>query len=323
MSNAEVKVIFFNRDWTLMQPKSGHFSPQDSHDWQLMPNVYNTLQDLFLKDYHLAVITNQPGIATGHTTIELQQAINKELISHYGDQYSDQCTFFIADDPESFLYKPNTGAVNKLLEKFSIDYVNSKVVGNTIEDIQFASNANLNFIPADKFFNWQPQITVFCSFPGSGISTHISRYHPNDIRVSLDDIIRSMNREYHIEWKEIYYNIEEKMIVEGLKNGASIAIDRTNMSKKRRKRFIDILQNMKKSEDSSAQNSKQIHIICKYLDLPIDLCKERYKTHHVKTERELWEMEEFFDRMESEFEPPELKEGFDLLITLDKTDLTT
>lgn len=46
--------------------------------------------------------------------------------------------------------------------------------------------------------------------------------------------------QYDKDKKEIYWAVEEKIINESLERGFSVIVDRTNMDKKRRKRFIDI-----------------------------------------------------------------------------------
>ncbi len=319
MNKDEKKVLIVNRDWTLIKPKSGKFSAQDQKDWEFLPNVFDKLQVLLTEGYHIAVSMNQTGIASGYCTLELHEAVNREFVSRCGAQYADQFSFYIADSADSPFLKPGPGVYNDLSAKMSIDTFNSQVVGNTKTDSLTASEIKLPFVHAEQFFNWAPSVTVFCGFPGSGLTTHSHEYHPCDIRACLDDIVRSINPQYHIEWKNIYYDVEEKIICDGLQMGASVVVDRTNLSRKRRKRFIDIVQQFKAQRKSQTNRPEEIKIACKFFDLPLDICKERYKANHVRTERDLWEMEEFFDRMEGEFEPPDISEGFDDVITLDES----
>lgn len=314
----EKEVIFFNRDWTLIRPKSGRFLPQEPDDWEFMPNVYNKLAELLNQGSHIVITSNIPGIVLGYTTLELHEAINQELLSRCGAQYKDQISFFIADSPDSPLLKPKSEVFNKISERISINMYDSRVVGDTSDDVYMASHFNLAFTPAADYFSWSPQVTILCGFPGSGMTTHCRKYHPHDIRVCMDEIVRSINMDYHIEWKSIYYDVEKKIMNDGLHYRASIVIDRTNLSKGRRKRFIEMIRDYLRARQAQTQHVDHIPIICKYFELPLDLCKERHELKHIKSERQLREMEEFFDRMEGEFEPPDMDEGFDRVIVLDK-----
>ena len=98
-------------------------------------------------------------------------------------------------------------------------------------------------------------------------------------------------------------------------------IDRTNVNKKRRKRVIDIIEKYKKQRETHTHKQEEIKIICKYFKIPIEICKENYKNTKGIPEEKLWELEDIFDRLESEFEEPTLDEGFDEIIHILPRDL--
>ena len=106
--------------------------------------------------------------------------------------------------------------------------------------------------------------------------------------------------------------------MDSLSNKLHIVIDRTSVDKKRRRRFIDIANKYKKQKEEQTNKPENIKIVCKYFNLPLDKCKEKYIDSQNIPENKLWEVDEMFDRMESEFEEPSLDEGFDQIIEAPK-----
>ncbi len=310
----EKKFIFLNRDYTLIKSTSGSFFPKNADDWEFLTNVKKTIELMIDNDFQIGITTNQPGIARGTTTIEIQEEICKNIISSFDEKYHQRFHYFIADDPENL--KPNKSVFENIIKDEKIDLFNSMVVGDTKADEIFAKNINLQFKPANKFFKNSQQITIMVGFPASGKTAHYREYNPFDVRVCLDDFITSINEDYKIEWKNIYYNIEEKIMTDALADKLDIIIDRTNVNKKRRKRFMDIINKYKTQKEEHTKKPEDIRIVCKHLKIPLETCKDNYTISKVIPENKLWEVEDIFDRMESEFEEPTLDEGFDEVITI-------
>jgi HAD superfamily hydrolase (TIGR01662 family) len=318
---SEKKFSFFNRDHTLIKSTSGTLFPQETERWEFHKNVKEIVSKMLENDFHIVITTNQPGIKKGTTTKKVQETICNNIINSFNENCRDKFRYFIGEDSESEKFKPNKAILKDILKDDEIDIINSIVIGDTKTDVIFAKNINLLFKPAYKFFKQDQILTVMTGFPACGKSHHIREFHPFDVRVCLGDIICSMNEEYKIEWKNIYYNIEEKLIIDSLSNKLNIVIDRTNIDKNRRKRFIDLVNKFKRQREEHTHKPENIKIICKYFRIPIETCKENYRNIKKISEDKLWQMEEIFDRMESEFEEPTLDEGFDEIIHILPQDL--
>lgn len=101
--------------------------------------------------------------------------------------------------------------------------------------------------------------------------------------------------------KSIYRKIEETAIEESLKNGMSVCIDRTNMDRKRRKRFIDIGKKFScdiKCFDFGAGSQADLH---------------RRLENSRGISGKTWDI--VFNAMRKSYEKPTLDEGFSEIIT--------
>lgn len=93
-----------------------------------------------------------------------------------------------------------------------------------------------------------PTMHMMVGNVGSGkseMAKHLSKKYKAVI-VNMDAIQESMHGfygGYREEMKPIYRSVEEAIINGALSNGVDVVIDRTNMDKKRRSRFIDIAKN--------------------------------------------------------------------------------
>ena len=64
------QIIAFDMDGTLISTKSGAKFPKSEDDWKfLFPNIPEILRQNYENGAHLAIISNQNGVAKGHTTI--------------------------------------------------------------------------------------------------------------------------------------------------------------------------------------------------------------------------------------------------------------
>jgi hypothetical protein len=88
-------------------------------------------------------------------------------------------------------------------------------------------------------------LTILVGNIGCGKSWYAQqKAKKGDVVVNMDSIQQMISGGlydmYDREKKDIYWAAEEKVICESLERGFSVIVDRTNMDKKRRKRFIDI-----------------------------------------------------------------------------------
>ena len=315
----EKKFVLFNRDITMIKSTSGDISPRKPDEWEFQINVKEIIERMLDNEFQVVITTNQPGISKGTTTKETQEQICENIINSFNEERRQNFRYYIGEDAEKS--KPNKAILENILKDDKMDVLGSLVVGNTKTDEIFAKNINLPFKPSYKFFKQHQTVTVMVGFPTSGKTFHCKESHPFDVRVCLDDIIHTMSEEYKIEWKYIYYNIEEKLITEALSNKLNVVIDRTSVNKKRRKRFIGIIEKYKKHREEQTHKPEEIKIVCKYFKIPIEKCKEIYKNTQGIPEEKLWELEDIFDRLEMDFEEPAIDEGFDEIIHILPEDL--
>lgn len=81
--------------------------------------------------------------------------------------------------------------------------------------------------------------------PGVGKTCYCrERIDDRDVRVSMDDITGMMGA-YRIELRPIYKEAEKLIILSALKDGRDVWLDRTNMDKKRRVGYVEMLREVK------------------------------------------------------------------------------
>lgn len=142
--------------------------------------------------------------------------------------------------------------------------------------------------------------------PGSGKTTVLKTFAdknsyiyicPDDIRQELtgNAADQSKNREV---WAEAYKRLGEK-----LEQGQTVVFDATFVNPEQRKQFIDF------ARAHGAEKIQGVH-----LDVNLEIAKER------NSERERQVPEYVLDKMDSSLReaPPQVEDGFDLVVSLDE-----
>jgi len=141
------KAIFLDRDGTL-NPDPGYISNPD--DFELFPDVPESLKQLREAGYLLILITNQSGIARGMITIEQLECIHNKLASllQKHDVKLD-AIYYCPHHPdfpdakgisECNCRKPKPGLISKALIEWNIDIENSFMIGDKKSDINIGLN---------------------------------------------------------------------------------------------------------------------------------------------------------------------------------------
>ena len=153
-----------------------------------------------------------------------------------------------------------------------------------------------------------PEVHMMIGNVGSGkseMSEHLVK-KLSGVVVNMDAIQESMHTfygGYRNELKPVYQSVEESIIKGALEKNVPVIIDRTNMDKKRRARFIDIA-NQYSAEITAYQ----------FPELPTETLLERRMRNPRGITRKQWQ--EVLFRMSSSFEPPTLDEGFKTIIPI-------
>ncbi len=91
-----------------------------------------------------------------------------------------------------------------------------------------------------------PELKIFTGNVGCGKSFLASKFAKrfNDVIVNMDSIQQMVSGgeygRYDSTKKEVYHAAENAVVEQALSAGLSVVVDRTNMDRKRRKRFIEI-----------------------------------------------------------------------------------
>lgn len=148
-------------------------------------------------------------------------------------------------------------------------------------------------------------MNIFIGNVGSGKSIIARKLALKDYVVVNMDMIQEMIGGYRYglydaKKKEIYQKTEETIIETALKINYSVVIDRTNMDRKRRQRFIEIGKKYTKdiiAYDWGIGEERELERrISEPRGIPSSVWREVYKS------------------MKKNYEPPELNEGFDRII---------
>lgn len=146
-SKIKSKVIFLDRDGVLNKAivKNGKpYPPSKIEELEILPGVYEGIQLLKHSGFKLIVITNQPDVARGVTTIEVVNEINNSIIKQLE---VDEIICCFHDDSENCeCRKPKPGMILQALKKWDIDLSVSYLIGDRWRDIQTAKNIGLTSI---------------------------------------------------------------------------------------------------------------------------------------------------------------------------------
>lgn len=121
-----------------------------------------------------------------------------------------------------------------------------------------------------------PEILILIGLPGSGKSTYRNKIRSeskNYLELSTDDMIDEIAQQQGKTYTEVFPSVNMKYLTkrmiesfkEGLEQGRNIIIDRTNMSKKRRKEFLDMVP----------ENYEKVAVV---FVIPDNILKQRLKS---------------------------------------------
>jgi D,D-heptose 1,7-bisphosphate phosphatase len=149
--------VFLDRDGTINM-EVGHLISPDR--FELISGVENAIQRLNRSEFRTCVVTNQAVIARGKCTPGQLRSIHNKmemLLGHKG-AYVDSIDYcphhpdrgFIGEVPELKFQctcrKPETGMIDRAINKLHINTKKSWVVGDTTTDVKLAKNAGIKSI---------------------------------------------------------------------------------------------------------------------------------------------------------------------------------
>jgi D-glycero-D-manno-heptose 1,7-bisphosphate phosphatase len=146
-SKIKRKAIFLDRDGVLNKAiviNGKPYPPSTINELEILEGVYEGIELLRHSGYKLIVITNQPDVARGLTTIEKVNEINNSIIQLLN---VDEIICCFHDDSENCeCRKPKPGMILEAVKKWEIDLSASYLIGDRWRDIQTAKNIGLTSI---------------------------------------------------------------------------------------------------------------------------------------------------------------------------------
>jgi D-glycero-D-manno-heptose 1,7-bisphosphate phosphatase len=129
-----MKAIFLDRDGVINK-NTGYINTVD--DFELLPNVRNSLMLFKQAGYKIYIVTNQGGIEKGFLTEEDLQEIHTKMLEELPE--IDDIRF--CPTYNSFNRKPNPGMIYDLAMHHEIYLGQSWMIGDRITDIEAGINA--------------------------------------------------------------------------------------------------------------------------------------------------------------------------------------
>ena len=161
------KAVFLDRDGVInayaYDPEFGTFdSPANPEQFTLLPGVAEAVARLNKEGFLTIVVSNQPGVAKGHFTPALLEAVTRKmkvLVEQGGGNLDGvyYCPHHPTDGQSPYVTtcdcrKPRTGLVDKAARELDIDIRTSYVVGDKWSDVELGQRAGAHSVLVETGF---------------------------------------------------------------------------------------------------------------------------------------------------------------------------
>ena len=137
------KVLFIDRDGTLIRESPGDFQVDSIEKLEFMPSVFRNLFMIRKKlDYELVMVTNQDGLGTKSFPEETFWPVHNKMVRAFeneGITFDDQLIDRSFPEDNAPTRKPRLGMMTKYLGG-TYDMAQSFVIGDRLTDIEMAKN---------------------------------------------------------------------------------------------------------------------------------------------------------------------------------------
>jgi len=138
-----MKLVILDRDGVINEDGDPIIESADA--WQPIPGSLEAIARLSQAGYHIAVATNQSGIARDLITLETLHAIHQRMhkaVREAGGHIDVVVFCPHSDANECGCRKPMPGMLYQINERLGLDMSKVPVVGDSLRDIQAAMAAN-------------------------------------------------------------------------------------------------------------------------------------------------------------------------------------
>jgi D-glycero-D-manno-heptose 1,7-bisphosphate phosphatase len=139
------KGVFLDRDGVLIETfiKDGKpIAISKISELVILPLVKESIQELVSRNFEVVVVTNQPDVSKGVTSLSQIQLMHNEISDFTGIQHFYMCTHLQSSNCDC--RKPRTGLLNQAAQELGLDLSKSFLVGDRWSDIDAGNNANCN-----------------------------------------------------------------------------------------------------------------------------------------------------------------------------------
>ena len=148
--------VFIDRDGVVNRAlvREGRpFSPRSINDLVILDGVREAISLLHEHGFITAVVTNQPDIAQGHTTVEVVLELHKAISRETGLQNFYICSH--DDKNQCECRKPNIGLFREAARDLDLDVSKSFIVGDRWKDIEAGQRAGCKCFFIDNNYSEQ------------------------------------------------------------------------------------------------------------------------------------------------------------------------
>jgi imidazoleglycerol-phosphate dehydratase/histidinol-phosphatase len=137
------RVLFIDRDGTLIRESPGDFQVDSLEKLEFMPGVFRNLYQIRKKlDFDLVIVTNQDGMGTSSFPEKTFWPVHNKMLRAFeneGITFDDQLIDSSFPEANAPTRKPRLGLLTKYLDG-SYDLAHSYVIGDRLTDIEMAKN---------------------------------------------------------------------------------------------------------------------------------------------------------------------------------------
>jgi imidazoleglycerol-phosphate dehydratase/histidinol-phosphatase len=137
------RVLFIDRDGTLIRESPGDFQVDSLEKLEFMPGVFRNLYQIRKKlDFDLVVVTNQDGLGTSSFPEKTFWTVHNKMLRAFeneGITFDDQLIDSSFPEANAPTRKPRLGMLTKYLDG-TYDLAHSYVIGDRLTDIEMAKN---------------------------------------------------------------------------------------------------------------------------------------------------------------------------------------